>query len=64
MEGSRTLAIFPVQALLTHSCLPNLQYIEKVSTVDVLVLFLVFLKIFFYLEGGWPKDGLTVCDQY
>jgi hypothetical protein len=31
MEGSKTLAIFPVQALLTHSCLPNLQYIEKVN---------------------------------
>ena len=25
-------ALFPVQALVNHSCTPNLQYIEKVST--------------------------------
>jgi hypothetical protein len=57
MEGSKTLAIFPVQALLTHSCLPNLQYIEKVN--KNLNLFEVFGLLFkhiiqslFAQEGG------------
>jgi hypothetical protein len=54
MEGSRTLAIFPVQALLTHSCLPNLQYIEKVNTADVSCFVFCFFKEIFFIwkEGG------------